>query len=70
MSKKRNDFGIYFLIGAGVLAVALLTGCSSGDNGNSRGNGDSAESPPEGQGENPPEGGPGSEPPPEPPPAR
>ncbi len=65
MNKKRNDFGLFLLVGACVLAVALLTGCSSGDNGNSRGNGDSAESPPEGPGD-PPEGGPGSEPPPAP----
>ena len=64
MSKKQNNFGFWVLVGVCVVAVAFLTGCSSGDNGSSRGNGtDNDEGPPAEGGGDPPNGGPGTEPP-------
>ena len=68
MSKKQNNFGFWVLVGVCVVAVAFLTGCSSGDNGSSRGNGnDNGEGPPSEDVEGLPESGPGTEPPDQPP---
>ena len=62
MKNSSKDFGVFALLGLVVLAVAFLTGCSSGDNGSSRGNGtDNDEGPPAEGGGDPPSNGPSKE---------